>query len=413
MINSYRKAMKVGILTFHSSYNFGANLQTLAVQEILKRRGCCPVIIDYRNPWKTEMYRSIVSPTQAETHERFIEKYLNTSPRFCCEKEVQEYCNDELDIIIVGSDQVFRLLSRWAPRSLFRLLLTGNPSSPWMKMDNHLPVYYLPWPKNDSARPARIAIAACALGTSYFFLGKTLWKEARQSLRNFDFVSVRDNWTRIVVTWLSGGKVRPELCPDPVFGLNDCFIVPQEEVPDIDVSRTILISGALDKKWLSRFSGVAHDHGFRISNLPDTDRVFAFDESDFTIDLPLSPLAWYSLLSRAAGYIGARYHGLVSCVANQTPVVSLDLSRKPRLLKVTSRTYDLCSKASATDRYVPVNWLSCPGPAAVLKRLMDESSQTAMNHYAKKAKRRLWQVVDEIITRVSLEGGRYVPQGCV
>ena len=398
--------MKVGILTYHSSYNFGANLQTLAIQEILKRRGCCPVVIDYRDPWKMEMYRSKVSPAQAETHERFIEKYLNTSPRLCCDKEVREYCNDELDVIFVGSDQVFHLISRWAPKQLFRLLLTGNPSSSWTQVNSRLPVYFLPWPKNITGAPTRVSIAACATGTAFFYLGKTLRQEVRRCLCNFDFVSVRDDWTSLMVKWLSKGKVKPEICPDPVFGLNDCFSIPQEEVPDIDVSKTILISAALDKNWLARFGSVAHDHGFRISNLPDPHRVFAFDENDFTIDLPLSPLAWYSLLSRAAGYIGGRFHGLVSCAANQTPVISLDLSNKPRLFKVTSRTYDLCSKAGAKSRYRPVNWLVRPSPTAVLRKLMDESSQTAMNHYAKQAKARLEQVVDKIIARVYLERRR-------
>ena len=104
--------MKVGILTYHSSYNFGANLQTLAVQEILKCRGYYPVVIDYRDPWRTGMYRSKVSSAQAEIHERFIERYLNTSQRFFCDEEVREYCNDELDIIFVGSNQVFRLVPR-------------------------------------------------------------------------------------------------------------------------------------------------------------------------------------------------------------------------------------------------------------------------------------------------------------
>ena len=108
--------MKVGILTFHSSYNFGANLQTLSVQEMLRARGCCPIVIDYRDPWRTEMYHSRVSPTQVQVHEQFIAKYLNTSPRFSSNEEVQQYCNDTLDVVLVGSDQVFRLLPKWAPK---------------------------------------------------------------------------------------------------------------------------------------------------------------------------------------------------------------------------------------------------------------------------------------------------------
>lgn len=393
--------MNIGILTFHSSYNFGANLQALAVHSLLKQKGCHPVVIDYRDPWQEEMYRAKVLPAQADVHERFVKTYLDTSPCFRCEKEVEEYCNEELDVIVVGSDQVFGISSRWEPRSLVRLLLTGTPSSSWGHVDDRLPVYYLPWARTALSGPRRVTIAACAMGTSYFFLGNALRKEARRALCNFDFVSVRDDWTGFVVRWLSNGKVQPEHCPDPVFCLNDCFSLPPEELPNVDVSNTILISAALDPAWLASFRTIAHDHGFRIGSLPDTLREYNFDDSDLQIRLPLSPLAWYSLLSQAAGYIGFRFHGLVSCVANQTPAISIEWSHRPRLLRMASRTYDLCSKAGATERYVPVNWLMRPHPDVVFEKLMDHSSQTAMNNYAQVAGSRLRDVFARLLAATS------------
>ena len=41
--------MKVGILTFHNAYNYGAVLQTYATQEIVKSYGHEVEIIDYHN----------------------------------------------------------------------------------------------------------------------------------------------------------------------------------------------------------------------------------------------------------------------------------------------------------------------------------------------------------------------------
>jgi hypothetical protein len=397
--------MRVGILTFHSSYNFGANLQTLAVQELFRSKGCQPVVIDYRDPWKTEMLRARVSPAQAEKHEQFVEKYLHTSPRFHSTKEVQEYCREALDVISVGSDQVFRLGSPWTPRSLVRALRTGTSSS-WHKPGNDVPVYFLPWPKDGPAEPVRVTVAACAAGTSYFLLGTTLRAAVRRSLRAFDFVSVRDDWTGFMVRWLCGGDRTVAHCPDPVFGLNGLFRVPEEESPHIDVSKTILVAAAFDKDWLARFRDSAHDHGFTVSNLPDPDRRFAFDESDFTIDLPLSPLVWYSLLAGSAGYVGSRFHGLVSCAANGTPAVSLDWSNKPRLLKIACRKYDLCRKAGVPKRYVSVNWLRHPSPDLVLERLLDGASQMAVNRYAEQARGRLDHVLDTILSQVALQRGR-------
>jgi len=395
--------MKVGILTYHSSYNFGANLQALAVQELLKRRGCSPVIIDYRDPEKTEMYRQAVRPEQAEMHETFIREYLNTSPRFCSDDEVREYCRRELDAVFVGSDAVFRLVPRYAPGRLLRLLLRRNPSSFWYRVTERAPLYWLPWAKDHDREPARVAIAASTVGTQFFFLEKSLRHQIRNCLCDFDFVSVRDDWTSLMVRWLSKGQVKPDICPDPVFCLNDCFSIPQEEVPDRDVSKTILISASLDKKWLAEFRRVANDHGFTICNLPNPDNVLGFDESDFALDLPMSPLAWYALLSRAAGYIGIRFHALVSCIANKTPVLTVDLSTAPKLLRAKNKTYDLCKRAGAKRRYRPAKRLMRSSPTTVLRALMDSSSQTAMNCYADYARDRLWTVVDEIIECVSLK----------
>lgn len=392
--------MKVGILTYHYCYNFGANLQTLAVQELLRRRGCEAVVVDYRDPWRAEMYRSKVSSAQAEMHEDFSRKYLVVSPRLSREQEVRDYCNDVLDVVVVGSDQVFRLLPRWAPKQILRALRTGSASSGWTQVTDRLPAYWLPWPRDGVQRPVRASIAASACGTSFFYLTRRVRREARECLRNFDFVSVRDDWTSIMVKWLSRGRVKPSLCPDPVFALNRCFDVPPEETPDIDLSHTILVSGALEGKWLAGFRSVARDHGFTISNLPDPERTLEFEQSDFTIGLPLSPLMWYAMLSRAAGYLGGRFHGLVSCTANRTPAISLDLSNKPRLLKTTSRTYDLCCKARARSRYVPVNRLSHPTPASVFERLTDRESQAAMNSYAERAAARVEDTVDMILAHV-------------
>ena len=45
--NDRRK--KIGIITFHRAINYGALLQTYALQKVIKRMGHDCIIIDYRN----------------------------------------------------------------------------------------------------------------------------------------------------------------------------------------------------------------------------------------------------------------------------------------------------------------------------------------------------------------------------
>ena len=49
--------MKIGILTFHRAYNYGAVLQCYAWQEYLKSIGHTVHIIDYRNEYLLRCYR--------------------------------------------------------------------------------------------------------------------------------------------------------------------------------------------------------------------------------------------------------------------------------------------------------------------------------------------------------------------
>ena len=42
---------KIGILTFHRAYNYGAVLQCYALQQYLKKQGADVYVIDYKQTW--------------------------------------------------------------------------------------------------------------------------------------------------------------------------------------------------------------------------------------------------------------------------------------------------------------------------------------------------------------------------
>lgn len=42
---------KIGILTFHRAYNYGAVLQCYALQQYLKKQGADVYVIDYKQAW--------------------------------------------------------------------------------------------------------------------------------------------------------------------------------------------------------------------------------------------------------------------------------------------------------------------------------------------------------------------------
>ena len=69
--------MKIGILTYHRAYNYGAVLQCYALQEVIKRMGYDVFVIDYRQPDIEKFYKfkssfSIEKARKLSTRKAFL-----------------------------------------------------------------------------------------------------------------------------------------------------------------------------------------------------------------------------------------------------------------------------------------------------------------------------------------------------
>ena len=139
---------KIGLITFHSAYNFGSTLQAYATQKTIETLGYDCQIINYRmNEQKSyySLYRTSYGaktfvkdlmqlPMHAERvarasgYEKFISKYMNLT------KEVSEPNDvyamyDQFDQIVSGSDQIWNKhaneLHRAAWEYMYPYLLKG------------------------------------------------------------------------------------------------------------------------------------------------------------------------------------------------------------------------------------------------------------------------------------------------
>ena len=117
--------MKIGIITFQNAVNYGAVLQTYALQETLKTLGASPEIIDYQCTKINNMYapfpkvksiRSLISnivwykrkKKKKIAFESFENKYFNLTDKKYFSKKELEKTNNIYDIFISGSDQIWR-----------------------------------------------------------------------------------------------------------------------------------------------------------------------------------------------------------------------------------------------------------------------------------------------------------------
>ena len=172
--------MKVGILTFHRTTNYGAALQAYALQETLRSLGMDASIIDYRNRDIYSYYdyrifsdcrhiKTIIGKILRYSYnkkvsrhfERFRDTRMNLSPN-CDTFEKLKQEETRYDAIICGSDQIW------------------NPNAIYMDFEAFL---------LGTVQCKKIAYAASAGSVSLWekYL-KTYW----ELLRRFDAISVRE-----------------------------------------------------------------------------------------------------------------------------------------------------------------------------------------------------------------------------
>lgn len=116
--------MKIGILTFHFAYNYGAMLQAYALQRAIRENGYACEIIDYRPDNINSIYRlnlkaliaypkrtisiklkELLSETNFYKFEKFIKEEFVLSNQYNKSRELENMC--KYDFVVVGSDQIW------------------------------------------------------------------------------------------------------------------------------------------------------------------------------------------------------------------------------------------------------------------------------------------------------------------
>ncbi len=124
-LKCYNNKIRIGILTFHRALNYGALLQTYALQETLKKLGCEPNIIDYRSKvMESRHHEARISDCHslqdlvrfifyAKHRNRKHKKFRDYSAAnlvfsdVCVNCEQLNKLSSEYDKFICGSDQVW------------------------------------------------------------------------------------------------------------------------------------------------------------------------------------------------------------------------------------------------------------------------------------------------------------------
>lgn len=202
---------RVGIITFHHSYNCGSMLQAYALQTIVQQLGSNAKIINFSNEGQQRIYsvlphadsyknalkKAILLPRKGrirrnfDAYERFISTWFSIDGPVVSDPSL--LVDDDFDVVISGSDQVWNVT-----------IEDGDDA------------YFLPWVTR--ARKVAYAPSFGAKDPSKFACDPQRYAAY---LERYDYLSVRENNGRKWIKALVGIDVPVLLDPTLLLGIKD------------------------------------------------------------------------------------------------------------------------------------------------------------------------------------------------
>jgi hypothetical protein len=386
--------MKVGILTYHSMPNFGANLQALSTVCCLKNMGHEPLILNWVPQDLTDLYeRGRIPKGQLLRHRQFVEKFLPVSELYKTDEELYSKMEKTgIEAVIVGSDAVLHHVPERERRNFsFRKLQYNNIK---VTADRSYPnPFWGCFLETMPDLPAAI-FSASSQNMHYQVVKGKKKKQISESLKLFDYISVRDEWTKSMIEYFTDNKYHPEVTPDPVFAFNTNvkYQISKEEIlrkfnlPE----KYILLSFRIpkvDQTWVKEFEQACKRNGYLCVAFPMPEGLISF-ELEHKIDLPIDVLDWYGLIKYSKGYVGERMHPIIVAMHNVVPFFCFDeygirtriLPKWCRYIQKSSKIFDILTRANLMEYYYSYfNGKRLPSPVTVLSKLLHFDRQTCVS----------------------------------
>lgn len=317
--------MKIGILTFHASLNFGSALQAFALQEYLRGRGHDVQIIDYRNLAQRRLYPAAVSMNsrynakqslrrllagwdeigfirrERQAFGRFMEDNMRlTGERFPDEGSLRKYDWSSFDMLVSGSDQIW------------------NPSAAEFST-----AYFLDF----ASSVRKVAYAPSSGPSRSASMPDGLAARIRPLLSEYEALSVRERSTS---EFLTGGDSIPVM-PDPVLlhdadfyrdmaekhagGMAGCpgdgyilYYTPGKAAPEAEMLADAVSAGMMGKN-----SAAVLEPGKRRPVVTVSDGAYAGKGLRETrakgwIQFPCGPAGFIHLIDHASCTVGTSFH---------------------------------------------------------------------------------------------------------
>ena len=366
--------MKIALLTYHSSRNYGANLQAYSTYSRLSRDGYEPILIDW------DYFKAQPCSAQGNVHRRFVEERMAlTNPCKTSREIAAELERLGIENVLIGSDALVNVkpFLKWFGLSR-KTLLAFRPPDATARFPNPFWGDFSDYMQRPPTLQMMSVSSQNADYRKYFSCTK---RAMGNRLLKFKYVSVRDTWTRDMLSNISSGKVVPALTPDPVFAFGDnaLDLPPDAHVLEkygLEPGKYVLLGFregvSPNSDWVEKFSGIVRAEGLVPAMFPMPAKLGG---ADYIFKNPPEPLEWYILIKNARAYVGNNMHPLVICIHNGVAFYSFDQYGIRSIFgavdEAASKTYDLLSKAGLLDfrARALAHCMQIPSPEVVWQKI--------------------------------------------
>lgn len=328
--------MKIGLIAYHAASNFGASLQLLSTYSYFKNKGDEPVIINWVVEDLEEFYNVRTPKYQKDCLLEFRKNNWKETSLCRTSKEVADVIEkEEFDAVVIGSDAVAQNFYPFYIIPKYKIGLINTPTS-----DRCFPNVFwgdfIPYLKK---RIPVVVMSASSQDSPYKTYSTEVCEQMYQCIKRYSYCSVRDSWTQEMFKHITCGEVVPQVTPDPVFAfnINANNIIPSREeilkkfgLPEKYFVISFLRKPAVSQSWLTKFEQLANAQGIECVMLPFSYKN-SLGKTKLCIDLPLSPIDWYSIIKYSSGYIGHNMHPIVVSLTNDVPFFSFDNYGRARI----------------------------------------------------------------------------------
>lgn len=299
--------MRVGILTFHNTPNYGATLQCYALAKAVAAQGHDVEIINYMPPHTLVQYGKAL----------FLGRRRSAS-NFARIGAFRRFLRDELTM---SGPPIFRRLGLSSLAKRYDLAFTGSDEV-W-KVDHMRRLdtsFYLDFCDKGATRTASYAASASTVTDLRLYAD-----EVRPLLERLDAIAVRDPSTAGMVRDLTGRE--PTEVVDPTL----IWDFAAEDLPPIRAKPYLALYAWLDAEKFRPVRAFADRHGLEIVSIGARN-----SGSDANL-IGIGPREWLRLMRHASAVVTDFFHGVAFGLIFERPIFAfVDAAKRMKLQHILS-----------------------------------------------------------------------------